>query len=182
MIPRAARALMLKIDRSKARKISMGVIEPLESRVLMSFYDVTTAVDNFTGTVTTAGHAGTQADPYQATTLRAAISAAAGNVGADTIVFDPSAFPAGSLTTILLGSVINVNDTGGLTIQGPGAGQVAISGNSHVNLLTAKGTLNISGITLTDGLTHGDVIGGGPAKPGHDDADRRHRIELHRHW
>src|SRR4051812_6571199 len=64
------------------------LVETLETRVVPAIYNVTSINDN-NGIVTTAGHAGTLADPFQATTLRGAIFATNNSAGADIIIFDP---------------------------------------------------------------------------------------------
>jgi hypothetical protein len=89
--------------------------------------------------------------------LRDAILAANANPGADTITFAPSV-----TGTIALASPLPaITDTAGLTIQGPGAGTLTISGGSPVFGGTAFQILNvIAGASLsTTGLTIAD--GGG---------------------
>jgi hypothetical protein len=94
--------------------------------------------------------------------LRADIAAA--NSG-DKIVFAPSL--NGQTITLTSGQlVINKN----LTIQGPGAGQLAISGGNHFRVFEVHGNTNpnvlLSGLTITQGSGRGgpnllDFYGGG---------------------
>lgn len=83
--------------------------------------------------------------------LRDAITAANAAAGADTITF------ASTVTgTITLASEIDITDA--LTIQGPGAGTLAISGADTTRIFYADtaGTLNISGLTLRDAYVAGN--------------------------
>lgn len=89
--------------------------------------------------------------------LRDAINAANGDGSTDTITFDPSV-----TGTINLGSPLSISTPHGLTIQGPGASSLSISGQGSTGIfeITSTGgpgdpfstTPNvISGLTLTDG-------------------------------
>ena len=66
-------------------------------------------------------------------------------MGADTITFSV----AGTIT--LTSGALTISDD--LTITGPGAGSLAISGNnaSRVFLINAGNTVEISGLTIKDG-------------------------------
>jgi hypothetical protein len=115
------------------------------------YYRVTGNADDGLGTVDTA-HAGTQADPYIATELRAALDAA-NAAGSGIIVFDPAL--AGQ--TITLGGTELAIDSN-VTITGPGANLLTISGGgvSRVfNIGSVSQTVNVtlSGMTLTNGTT-----------------------------
>jgi CSLREA domain-containing protein len=98
-------------------------------------------------------------------TLREAISAANQSTGAITINF------AGNVTgTILLdrnfGSLFVGNLTvGPITINGPGAGVLAVSGNTNIKVFSfSAGASTVSGLTIRDGFPpsgSGTVIGGG---------------------
>jgi sporulation-control protein spo0M len=72
-----------------------------------------------------------------------------------TITFAPSAFPAGSLTTITLsGAPLEINNGAAkVTIAGPGAGSLAVSGAglSTVFLVDAGTNSAISGLTISGG-------------------------------
>ncbi|HEX8911060.1 MAG TPA: Calx-beta domain-containing protein, partial [Humisphaera sp.] len=110
--------------------------------------------------VTTASDASTPFDGL--TSLREAIAFAKANPGDDTVTFDPAAFPAGAVTTITLGGTeLLVDDTAaGLTIQGPGADRVAVSGGGVSRVFRKTGTrlLTIDGLAVRDGQADG---GGG---------------------
>jgi Chlamydia polymorphic membrane protein (Chlamydia_PMP) repeat len=91
------------------------------------------------------------ADPTDAghTTLRDAITSAEANAGLDTITF-----ASGLSGTITLGSELpTISDA--LTISGPGASALAISGNDSTRILHLNGSagfpVTISGLTLTHG-------------------------------
>ncbi len=97
-------------------------------------------------------------------TLRDAIALADVNPAATTITFDPTVFPTGSLTTITLGGTVLALTNGGapVTIEGPGAGQVAISGNnaSPVFQVNSGVTAEIDGLTITKGSSSAGQGGG----------------------
>jgi Right handed beta helix region len=83
--------------------------------------------------------------------LRDALAQANGRVNsADSIVFQ-----AGLTGTINLASGLGILDS--VSITGPGAGSLTVAGNNTFRLITAvmdgKGTLNMSGMTLTGGRT-----------------------------
>jgi CSLREA domain-containing protein len=98
-------------------------------------------------------------------TLREAISAANTSTGAITINF------AGNVTgTILLdrnlGTLFVGNLTvGPITINGPGANVLGVSGNANIKVFSfSAGTSTVSGLTIRDGFPpsgSGTVIGGG---------------------
>src|SRR5262249_10310001 len=89
------------------------------------------------------------------TSLREAIAYAGTFSTPATITFDATVFPAGSLTTIVLaGSKLELaNTAAAVTIAGPGAGQVAVSGNnsSGVFVVDFGVTAAINGLTITGG-------------------------------
>jgi Carboxypeptidase regulatory-like domain len=94
--------------------------------------------------------------------LRQAVTDSNSAAGSDTIVFDSGVF--GTPQTITLASVISINPATGdsLTITGPGANLLTISGNNAVRIFTvsANDTASISGITFTQAVT-GAIISGG---------------------
>src|SRR5262249_37845014 len=107
----------------KARRLWL---EPLEDRTLPSTLTVTNLLDSGDGS------------------LRAEIAAAASG---DTIVFDPSLKGTITLTSGELAVATN------LTIQGPGAGTLTVSGNNaqrgfHV---LPNANVTISGLTIANG-------------------------------
>jgi uncharacterized repeat protein (TIGR01451 family)/CSLREA domain-containing protein len=72
--------------------------------------------------------------------------------GPDTLSFDPSV-----TGTILLTAELLI--TSDITINGPGAANLAISGNDSVRVISTTNTLILDGLTIRDGLASGD--GGG---------------------
>lgn len=108
------------------------------------------------------------------TTLREAVAAANGDGKADTIVFDPSLFADGAMHTITLTSgemdISGNNNADAITILGPGADRLTISGNdksrifSAYNSTGATSTANTSAATLSGmTLTSGSAGGSGGA-------------------
>src|SRR5262249_60205181 len=89
------------------------------------------------------------------TALREAIAYAGTFPPPATIPFSATVFPAGSLTTIVLAwsKLELANTAAAVTIAGPGAGQVAISGNntSGVFVVDFGVTAAINGLTITGG-------------------------------
>jgi CSLREA domain-containing protein len=147
------------IRKAPTRRRCRPALEILEDRVVPSVYKVTGTGDD-TGTVTTTGHVGTQGDPYLASTLRAAVTAANGNNQANTIVFDPTVF-ATQQTITLGGSELTLTNTAGTqTITGPAAGvKVDAAQNSRVLEVQANVTASLSGVTLSRGKVTGDKGG-----------------------
>jgi CSLREA domain-containing protein len=112
-------------------------LEPLEERAVPTTFTVTTLADETNindGLVS----------------LREAITAANGTPGADTIDFQPG--PSGTIT---LSQQLQVIDT--VTITGPGAGVVTVSGNNVHRIFEVDDraptvlSVAISGLTLTQG-------------------------------
>ena len=91
--------------------------------------------------------------------LRQAIADAASG---DTITFNLSGCPC----TITLASQLTIDKN--LTITGPGAGQLTISGNNAVRVfqVNAGSTLNLSGVTVANGNVGTSDNGGGIANRG----------------
>ncbi|HKB39734.1 MAG TPA: hypothetical protein VKD72_25080, partial [Gemmataceae bacterium] len=116
-------------SRRNAQRVQLTV-EVLEDRYVPSTLTVTSALDD--------GSAGT---------LRAQVAAAAAG---DVIVFDPSL--NGQTITLTQGEINIAQD---LVIQGPGAGQLTISGNnaSRIFNIDGPGVLNVAigGLTLSGG-------------------------------
>ena len=73
----------------------------------------------------------------------------------DTITFAPGV--TGTIT--LTSGQINITDPGGLTIEGPGAGSLSVSGGGNSGIFHIQGTggapVAISGLTLEDGAASG---------------------------
>jgi Chlamydia polymorphic membrane protein (Chlamydia_PMP) repeat len=110
-------------------------LEVLEDRCLPSTMTVTNTTDSGPGS------------------LRADIAVAQSG---DTIVFSPS---LNGQTIALTSGVLDINKN--LTVQGPGAGQLAVSGNqsSSVFKVEANTQVALSGLTIRNGSTTG--LGGG---------------------
>lgn len=89
--------------------------------------------------------------------LRDALTQANTATGADVIDFQP-----GLAGTITLDSQINITDA--VTIQGPGSGNLTVSGNNavrvfNINTTTAGAAVTLSGLTLTKGkATNGGLV------------------------
>lgn len=101
----------------------------------------------------------------QCATLRDAIAAANTDGGADTITFAPGV--TGTIT--LTNGALPVTGAGGLTITGPGAGSLAVSGNnaSQVFTVTAARTVSVAidNLTIEDGsgAQNGGAVANGAA-------------------
>ncbi len=113
-----------------------------------------------TYTVTGTGDTGGSCTGTDCTTLRAAITAANGDTTPDTITF---ALPGSAPWTIpLSGTPLSITGTGGLTIDGPGAGALSIVGGAaasifDINAASGNPAVAISGLKLT-GTTNGRAI------------------------
>jgi hypothetical protein len=109
-------------------------IEPLEDRDVPSTFTVTNLLDGGPGS------------------LRAAVAGANANPGADTIDFAPAAHDG---TIVLAGGELSIADD--LTIDGPGARHLTISGNHASRVFDISGgvTVTIDGMTISDGLANG---------------------------
>ena len=95
-------------------------------------------------------------------TLRAAIQEANVNGETDSISFDPAL--SGTIT-LTLGTLVITNDTpaNDLSINGPGARKIAVSGNdaSRVFLITSGTAAIIGRLSVSNGRTQVDGSGGG---------------------
>jgi hypothetical protein len=133
------------IQRRRVPASRQSTAEIMERRLLMSTYTVNTlsdAIDPVAGQLT----------------LRQAVSYANLHAGADTIVFDPTVFPAGSSQTItLLNGPISFTDTSGsTTVTGPGSAALAVNGNqtSRVFQVSSGVAVSMSGLTITNGAVN----------------------------
>src|SRR5262249_3010422 len=87
--------------------------------------------------------------------LREAIEFANKLPGADLITFDNSIFGTPQVISLTLGTELAVTDS--LTIQGPGAGLLTVSGANACRVFNINGpgilNVTISGMTIADGHT-----------------------------
>jgi hypothetical protein len=111
-------------------------VEALEGRTLLSTYTVHNTNDSGTGS------------------LRQAIIDANTTSGADTINFDSTVFNVPQTITLTSGELAVTDD---LTIQGPGANLLTVSGNNASRVFQIDGgvTAEIDGLTITKGNTSG---------------------------
>ena len=117
--------------RTRRPKTARLHLEALDDRTMPSTFTVTNLLD-----------AGTDS-------LRAAITAANANPGADTIDFGVT----GSIG--LTSGQLDITDS--LTINGPGAGALTVNGNHASRVFSVSGgtTVSIAGLMMTDGVANG---------------------------
>jgi hypothetical protein len=144
-----------------------AIVETLECRQLLSASVVVNSsagAANYAANVTIS-----QLNPsVTPVTLQDAVNAVDNTPGSATITFDATVFPAGQLSTITPNGTLELSNTSDqITIQGPGSGQVAVSGNDQhtVFLIDSGVTAEIDGVKITGGhatvVTSGDPSGGG---------------------
>ena len=138
---RSARSLFVPAGTKKAHgtmraPLARLRVEPLEDRTVPSTFMVDNLADSGTGS------------------LRQAVLDANANPGADLISFAPAARDG---TIALNGGQLSITDD--LTIDGPGADRLAVSGNnaSRVFQINSGVAVNIDGLTVT----HGRAVGQG---------------------
>ncbi|HLD67019.1 MAG TPA: DUF4347 domain-containing protein, partial [Pseudomonas sp.] len=112
----------------------------------------------------------TSLDDSGAGTLREIVGTANADGVADTIVFDPSLFTAGAQTITLTTGEMDIagdDDADAITIVGPGAHLLTISGDNNSRIFSALGSGSpnispavLSGMTLTNGVASGGYGGG----------------------
>jgi len=124
------------------KRSNHSTIEPLESRIAPAVFIVTNLNDSGTGS------------------LRAELAAADAHGGSNTIVFHLPAPPVHgeNIITLTSGALTTVGD---VTITGPGAGKLIVSGNDSsgvFNITGQTGLTTISGLSIVDG---NDGAGGG---------------------
>jgi hypothetical protein len=115
-------------------------------------------------------HAGTQADPFLATTLRAAVNAANSAADADTIVFDPTLF-ASMDRTLTLSTIGNTTFgasafgiTTDITLAGPAGGNgltLAAAAGLRLFYISPTGCLTLQNLTVRGGSVTGSSTSGG---------------------
>ncbi len=149
--------------RRNLRRAVSPLVEPVESRRLFSTYIVTTLGDS-AGSVSSIGN-----DHFNATTLRAAITAANSHSGSDLIRFSSSLNGAITLNS----APPSISDN--LSIAGPGASILTVQRKSTANIdfsifrINASKTVTIRGLTISHGTgslftdSFGDTsrVGGG---------------------
>ncbi|HQU85366.1 MAG TPA: choice-of-anchor Q domain-containing protein [Pyrinomonadaceae bacterium] len=82
--------------------------------------------------------------------LYQAIQDANDNSGDDTVVFDPAVFSTPQ-TIVLTGGEIFVAGNGSLTINGPGADKLTISGNNSSRIFSVSGDLILNDLKIVNG-------------------------------
>ena len=140
---RARRRDMTRENKHRTRRGEKAVIAGAALGATVLFAP---AADAATFTVTSLADDNTQG------TLREEIYDANANAGADTIVF-----ASGLTGEITLGSDDNIVIDDPLTIQGPGAGVLSVSGDDTYQIFEANNadSFTISGLTLTEGFYAG---------------------------
>ena len=141
------------------------VLEPLEPRILLTTYIVTSLAD----AVAVDGEI-TLREALEAANTDATVHDAPAGSGADTIQFAPELFGSGMATVALTGPQLDILDD--VTLTGPGAEKLAIDagGSSRVVEVQAGVTALMSGLTVTGGYTTGTQssdYGGGIHNAGH---------------
>src|SRR4051794_5891031 len=111
------------IGNRRARSRARLWLSPLEERTVPALYTVNSTADLGTGTGTTGD-------------LRYCLTQANAAPGADSITFDPTVF-ATAKTIVLTGSELPVSDD--VTITGPGAAQLTVSGNKASRVFNVNG-------------------------------------------
>ena len=135
-----------KSERRRGRAAQVGksrrlrpTVMALEGRALLSTLTVSNAYDSGAGS------------------LRAAVAQANSDGGGDTIVFS-SLFNTPQTITLTSGQ-LTLNGRASITIAGPGANLLTVSGNDASGVFDVEGgSVALSGLTLTGGR---DVRGGG---------------------
>src|SRR5262245_42818132 len=120
--------------RSRAPRRPRPALEALEGRALPSTFTVSNLADSGPGS------------------LRGALTSANTTPGADVIQFAP-----GLKGTIPLASELSVTDA--LTVNGPGANLLTISGNSTSRVFDIRSgaTVTLAGLTVANGATVGGL-------------------------
>ncbi len=97
------------------------------------------------------------------TDLRQAIADAESLSGNQSITFAPTVFSTAKTITLTSGQLILTKNTGTLTIQGPGANLLSVSGNNASRVFYLHGaSAYLSGLTITGGRAYSSValVGG----------------------
>jgi hypothetical protein len=128
------------------------LVEHLEDRTVPSTFVVNTIADTVDFDLTD----GLALDAAGNTSLRAAVMQANHDLGADVITFAPQV--QGTITLDRALGQLNITDA--LTIDGPGADLLAVSGNdaSRVFRISSDITVDIDDLTITHGKADGSVL------------------------
>jgi CSLREA domain-containing protein len=147
-----------RIDSLKRRSALLAGTTLTASALIVSNAEAASNTYTVTGTGDTPVACTGSAPNLQCTTLREAITEANANGAGDTIDFQ-----SGLTGTITLGSALPITDAGGLTINGPGAGSLKVSGNNATQIFNitapSAASVAISGLTLDKGNS-GSTPGG----------------------
>jgi Right handed beta helix region len=140
-----------------SREGKVGRREPRRYLVLLELLLVAGAVVVPSGPAHAATFVVTNTNDAGPGSLRMAISRANNNSGSDTITFASGVNGRITLTS----GQLRITDN--LTINGPGAGVIAVSGNnsSRVFEVAAGPTVSISGLTITEGFLSPQIEEGG---------------------
>lgn len=121
--------------RKTMRNTSRLLLEQLEDRTVPATFTVLNTLDSGAGS------------------LREAIGLANTTAGADTIVFDGAVFGSTPQTITLTSGQLLLNSNAAVTITGPGAGLLSISGNNtsrvFFNNSAVAATAEVSGLTIS---------------------------------
>jgi fibronectin-binding autotransporter adhesin len=94
--------------------------------------------------------------------LRAAIAYANSLAGPQAVTFDPSVFGKTAQTIVLTDGQLTLTDPAAVTITGPGASLLSVSGNNASRVMEIDGvSVAISGLTVTGGKSVSGDNGGG---------------------
>jgi hypothetical protein len=115
-------------------------LEALEGRIAPSIFSVTNTNDSGAGS------------------LRQSILDANALSGADTIQFDPTVFATSRAITLVTGELLVTDD---LTITGPGASLLTVSGNNASRVIEINAAGRVLNVTLTGATVSGGVIPSG---------------------
>jgi hypothetical protein len=171
---RSARNQIRRSRSSIRRAATRPILEALEDRLAPAVLTVNSLGDTVSGTTSTLDlreaiqlvNSGGTATDSSGNSLSAAkvsqINTATPFGTNDTIQFDPSLFGSTQQTITLGGSELLLSSN--VTINGPGAGLLAISGNAQTNILevAAGSTDSLSGLTMENAASpFGAVINSG---------------------
>jgi CSLREA domain-containing protein len=137
----------------------MSTLNTPKRSTFLSFLFLVCLISISAATATAATYTVMNTNDSGAGSLRQAIIAANSTADSDTIEFALSGCPC---TITLTGGELTIDGSGSLTINGPGADRLSVSGNqtSRVFLIGSGARAVINGITVTDGNALGNTGGG----------------------